>query len=168
MALIAIIFFSSALFLLKNKIEKKAVSIYKQRSMLRVLEERNDNFWELKTTYNQVEKNLPVLKSALPDEWSVAEAAEYLERIAKSANSELVLNFESWDRAKSFNEMSKTLGFTATLNGNIATFSNFLSSFKNMPYFVEIENIEISNSSGVQNNNSRLTIRAKIYVKAKN
>ncbi len=158
------IFSTSALFLLKNAVEEKTANIYKQRSVLSLLEERDNNFLELKATYNQVEKNLPLLKSVLPDERNIGEVVENLEKLAEKTNNELILNFEPWDSAKPLKIM-KSLGFTATLNGNIGTFSDFLSGLKELPHFIEIESFDASNQLGIHNSNGKLTIRAKIYIK---
>lgn len=165
-AIIFVIFFtSSVVFFLIDKIENKTEKLQEQKSMLKVLQQQNDNFLELKKTYNIVEENQKKIESILPDDNTIENFIIKLEQIAEQTNNSQSLNFEPLENAKTAGGNVKSLKFTVLLTGNLNTFIKYLNQVKSSSYFVEIENITIINSLGISNNNSKINIKAKTYIR---
>lgn len=152
------------IFALKDKIEKEAEGIYEKRSMLAVLEKRNENFLLLKADSQTLEEDLPLLKKALLDEDSIDDAVNALENLANRTNNTQSLNFEPLSHSQ-FSGGSKALGFSATLIGNMGSLAKYLKGIKELPYPIEISAVSLTNDLGIANNGSRLVLSAKIYIK---
>lgn len=155
----------SVIFILKNKIESKAAQLQEKRNMLEILEKRDENFLDLKNTNELVEKNLPIIEAMLPDEKNIGKFVVALENIAAKTNNEQFLVFNPIENSKQAGEKINSLEFSVTLTGNSSSFINYLEEFKKLPYFVEIKNITIENSSGITNNDSQMNLKSKIYIK---
>lgn len=165
MAIFAILIVGGAVsFALKNKIKVKAEKIYESRSLLAVLENRDENYSLLKADYPFVQTGLSILRKSLPNENSLDEAVVRLDALAEETDNVQNLIFDSSDRAQTVGGM-KSVVFSASLEGNFESFESYFKEFKKLPYFIEIENVSISNSNGVFNNNSRLNFKAKLYIK---
>lgn len=151
-------------FALKNKIESEAKKIYESRSMLKVLENRNENYSLLKADYSFVREGLPILRKALPKEDDLDAAVTGFDVLAAETNNTQNLVFDSLSSAQIVGGM-KSIGFTASLEGNFGSFEDYFKKIRKLPYFIEIKNISIANGAGVFNNNSRLNFEAKLYIK---
>lgn len=154
----------AGIYYMKNKVEKDAKKIYESRSMLKVLESRDENYSLLKIDYPIVKKGLPFLKDVLPKEDKIEKAVSDLDMLAVETGNTQNLVFDSPANAEIAGEI-KGLGFSASLDGNFGSFQNYFKKLRTLPYFIEIKNVGISNSSGIFNNNGRLTYRAKLYIK---
>lgn len=161
---IIIIAGSAGSFALKNKIEARAEKIYESRSMLRVLENRDENYSLLKADYPVVRDGLPLLRKALPGEDSLDEVVSRLDALASETNNTQNLVFDSLGLAQVIGGM-KIVNFSASLDGNFGSFESYFKKMRKLPYFIEIGNISINNGAGVFNNNSRLNFKAKLYIK---
>lgn len=155
---------SAASFALKNKIEASSKKIYESRSMLKVLENRDETYSLLKADYPLVSDGLPLLRKALPKEDGIFEAVTSLDALATETNNTQSLVFDSLASAQSIGGV-KSLGFTANLDGNFGSFEEYFKKIQKLPYFIEISNVSIANGSGIFNNNSRLNYKAKLYIK---
>ena len=155
----------SFIFILKNKIESKAAQLQEKRNMLEILEKRDENFLDLKSTSELVEKNLPIIKMTLPDEKSIEKFVAALENIAAKTNNEQFLVFNPIENSKQAGEKISRLEFSVALTGNSSSFINYLEEFKKLPYFIEIKNITIENNLGITNNDSRMNLKSEIYIK---
>lgn len=165
LAVILIIIAGSAgSFALKNKIEMRAEKIYESRSMLRVLENRDENYSFLKADYPLVQEGLPILRKALPKEDNLIEAVSRLDALASETNNIQNLVFDPLSLAQNVGEM-KSVSFSASLDGNFGSFKNYFKKMQKLPYFIEVANVNIANGAGVFNNNSRLNYKAKLYIK---
>lgn len=151
-------------FVLKNKIEAMAEKIYESRSMLRVLENRDENYSLLKADYSVVRGGLPLLRKALPGEDDLDKAVSRLDALASETNNTQNLVFDSLNTAQIIGGM-KSVNFSASLDGNFGSFKSYFKKLEKLPYFIEIGNISINNGAGVFNNNSRLNFKAKLYIK---
>lgn len=151
-------------FAFKNKIEASARKIYEARSMLKVLENRDENYLLLKTNYESAQEGLPILRQALPKEDGLDSVVSDLDVLAVQTGNTQNLNFESLKNSQNLSGMA-SVNFTANLTGNIDSFDGYLKKLRALPYFIEISNINIGNNSGVFSNNSRLTLNAKLYLK---
>lgn len=155
---------SAGSFILKNKIEASGKKIYESRSMLRVLENRDENYSLLKADYPLVRDGLPLLRKALPGEDSLDEIVTSLDALASETNNTQNLVFDSLGLAQIIGGM-KSVNFSASLDGNFGSFESYFKKLEKLPYFIEIGNISINNGAGVFNNNSRLNFKAKVYIK---
>ena len=155
----------SVVFILKNKIEDKTAQLQEKRNMLEVLEKRDENFLELKSTNKLVEKNLLIIEKMLPDEKNIEKFVTMLENIAAKTNTDQVLFFDPIESAKPVGEKINSLEFSITLMGNFYSLINYLEEFEKLPYFIKIKNVTIENSLGIANNNSQLNLKSEIYIK---
>lgn len=163
--IVAVVFAGSGTsFLLKNKIEASANKIYEARSMLQVLENRDENYLLLKTNYPAARKGLPILQKALPKEDGIEAVISDLEALAVKTNNTQNLVFESLSGGQAAGE-TKSINFSTNLAGNFGTFVDYFKKLQNLPYFIEIISVSINNDTGVFNNNSRLNLKAKLYIK---
>lgn len=164
-SILAIIVAGGAIsFVLKNKIEARAEKIYESRSMLKVLENRDENYSLLKADYPLVQEGLPILRKALPKDDGLDAAVSSLDALAVETNNIQNLVFDPLIGAQAAGGM-KSVGFTASLEGNFGTFENYFKKIQKLPYFIEIGNISIANGEGVFNNNSHLNFKARLYIK---
>lgn len=155
---------SSVLFL-AGKIENKTKRLQEKRSVFRVSQQQDDNFLELKKTYDLVKNNQKKIEGIFPDDNNIENFIVALENAAEQTGNAQIINFESLDSAKTEGENIKSLKFTVFLTGNTGAFINYLKRIKNLPYFIEIENIALSNSLGIANNDSKMNIKSKIYIR---
>lgn len=155
---------SAGSYVLKNKIEADAKKIYESRSLLKVLENRDENYSLLKADYPLVERGLPFLKKVLPNEDAIDEVVSDLDVLAVETGNTQNLIFNPPANANVVGRM-KSVGFSASLDGNFGSFENYFTKLAKLPYFIEIENINIVNSAGVFNNDSRLNYQAELYIK---
>jgi Tfp pilus assembly protein PilO len=155
---------SAASLILKDKIEASSKKIYESRSMLKVLENRDENYSLLKADYPLVQEGLPVLRKALPKDDNLDGVVTSLDALALETDNTQNLVFDPMSAAQIVGGM-KSLGFTASLEGNFGSFENYFKKIQRLPYFIEIGNVSIVNSTGVFNNNSRLNYKAKVYIK---
>lgn len=151
-------------YVMEGEIGKKAQLVYEKRSMLAALERREDNFLELKSDQAVLEKNLPILKKALPGEKDIDGVINNLENLAIQTDNDQILNFEPLAGAESAGAL-KSVKFSAILSGNISSFSQYMKKLQSLPYFIEIVSVNISNDKGFSNNGSRLNLTAKLYYK---
>lgn len=151
-------------FFLKNKIEASSKKIYESRSMLKVLENRDETYSLLKADYPVVSEGLPLLRKALPKEDGLIEVVTRIDSLASETNISQNLVFDSLAGAQAIGGM-KSIGFTASLEGNFGSFKNYFQKIQKLPYFIEIANVSITNSAGIFSNNSRLNYKAKLYIK---
>jgi len=165
LAVIVVVASASIIFMLKNKITDKSKQILEKRSVLALSKGSDENFIALKSNYAIVEKKLPILKNALPDEKNIEKAVTVLENLAMRTNNVQVLNFESLDSAKSSGENAKSLKFSVDLIGSAGSFTQYLNKLQNLPYFIEIDNLSMKNHLGIFSNESQMNIKAKIYIR---
>ncbi len=158
---ITAIFIVSAI---EDKIAASAQKNYEKRSMLAVLEKREDNFIQMKKDSPFVNEKLKILRAALPCERDIDEVVKNLEFLAAKTNNDQVLTFEPLSNAQKLSGV-KSAGFTAVLSGNMGTFIDYLTQLKKLPYNIEIKNISIYNSSNISNSNSQLSFAATVYIK---
>ncbi len=150
--------------LLKNKIEAGAKKIYEARSLLQVLENRDENHLLLKANYPAVREGLPILRKALPKEDGIEMAVSDLEALAAKTSNAQNLVFDSLSGAQTIGGV-KGVNFSTSLVGNFGTFAEYFKKLRSLPYFIEITSVSINNDTGVFNNNSRLNLKAKLYIK---
>lgn len=161
----AIVAAVALVFIFKSKIETSAKSIHEKRSLLVVLEKRDENLLTLKADADILRKNLPILRKALPEEDNISIIVSSLESLAAQTNNTVNLEFEPLSNSQIIGT-TKGVNFSASLSGNIGTFTQYLKGLKNLPYFIEISSIAISGDSGIfSNNNSRLVLNARVYIK---
>ncbi|MFH1048108.1 MAG: hypothetical protein V1732_00400 [Patescibacteria group bacterium] len=151
-------------FALKNKIEASGKKIYESRSMLRVLENRDENYSLLKADYSVVRGGLPLLRKALPGEDSLDEIVSRLDALAGETKNIQNLVFDSLNTAQVIGGM-KSVNFSASIDGNFGSFESYFKKLEKLPYFIEIGNVSINNGAGVFSNNSHLNFKAKLYIK---
>lgn len=163
--ILVIILTVSLVLFLAGKIENKTKLLQEKRSILRVSQQQDSNFLELKNTYDLVKNNQKNIEKIFPDNDNIQNFIIALENIAEQTGNEQILNFDSLDSAKTEGENIKSLKFTTSLSGNIDTFINYFKRLKDLPYFIEIENITINNSSGIANSSSKMNIKSKVYIK---
>jgi len=156
---------TSIVFILKNKIEIKAAQLQEKRNMLEILEKRDENFLELKSTNELVEKNLPIIEDMLPDEKNIERFVTILENIAAKTNNDQILVFNPIKNSKPAGEKIDSLEFSITLIGNSHSFINYLEELKKLPYFIKIKNVIIENNLGIVNNSSKMNLKSEIYIK---
>lgn len=155
---------SAGSFVLKNKIEASSKKIYETRSRLKVLENRDETYSLLKADYHIVNDGLPLLREALPKEDGLIEVVASLDALASETNNTQNLVFDPIANAQGDGEM-RSIGFTASLEGNFGSFEDYFKKIQKLPYFIEISNVSIANSSGIFNNNGRMNYKAKLYIK---
>lgn len=158
---ITAIFIVSAI---EDKIAASAQKNYEKRSLLAVLEKREDNFIQLKKDYPFASEKLKILRAALPGERDIDEVVKNLEFLAAKTSNDQVLTFDPLSNAKKMGGV-KGVGFTAVLNGNMVTFIDYLTQLKKLPYNIEIKNVSIYNGSNISNSNSQLSFAATVYIK---
>lgn len=151
-------------FMLKNKIEADAKKIYEARSMLKVMENRDENYTLLKVDYPVVKDGLPFLRKVLPKEDGLIDAVTSLDALAVETNNIQILVFDPTANAQNIGGV-KAIGFSSSLNGNFGSFEDYFKKIQKLPYFIEVGNINIANSAGIFDNNSRLTFKGKLYIK---
>lgn len=150
-------------FVLKDGINSAAKNIYEQRSMLRVLESRDDNYVVLKANYPIVRDSLPVLKKALLDENSIDAIVSSLDAVA--AQTQNIQNLEFSPLMPVPGTGPQTINFSVSLVGNIGSFEEYFNKLHKLSYPIEISSININNELGIFNNDSRLSYKAKLYIK---
>lgn len=163
--MLAMAFTVSSVLFLAGKIENKTKQLQEKRSILRVSQQQDDNFLELKKTYSLVKNNQKKIEEIFPDDDNIENFIVALENAAEQTGNAQILNFDSLDSAKIEGENIKSLKFTIFLTGNVNTFINYLKHLKNLSYFIEIENITLNDNSGIANNNSKMNIKSKIYIR---
>lgn len=151
-------------FVFKNKIEASAKKIQEKRSLLAVLDKKDETFLALKANSKTLEETLPVLRRALPDEDNIGGAVSSLEFLASQTNNIVSLEFEPLNNPQSSGAI-RTVNFSATLAGNMDTFAAYLKGVKALPYFIEIAGVAVSSDSKISNGNSRMSIKGKLYIK---
>jgi len=152
-------------FILINKIEANSKKIYESRSMLKILENRDENYALLKADYPVVRDGMPLLRRALPGEDSLDEVVTSLDALANETNNTQNLVFDNIGLAENIGGM-KIINFSASLDGNFGSFENYFKEMQKLPYYIEVGNISINNGAGVFNNNSHLNFKAKLYIKS--
>ncbi|MDP3057823.1 MAG: hypothetical protein Q8N37_04915 [bacterium] len=155
---------SAGSFVLKNKIEASGKNIYESRSMLKVLENRDENYSFLKTDYPLVRDGLPILKKSLPKEDGLDKVVTSLDALASETNNTQNLIFDSSGIAQIIGGM-RSIDFSASLDGNFGSFESYFKKMQRLPYFIEIGSVSINNGAGVFNDNSHLSFKAKLYIK---
>jgi len=153
-----------AVFVFKDKIENEAENINEKRSMLTVLEKRNENFIALKGDYPLVKENLPLLRQSLPTEKNIDSVINDLENLASRTNNGQNLNFSPLANLASAGSIG-SVNFSVSLLGNISSFVDYLNGVKKLPYFIEISGVSIVNEGGASSNNSRLNLSGKLYMR---
>ncbi len=164
-AILAIVLSAAGIvFTLKNKIEASAEKIYEKQNMLLALQRRESSISGLRADYEIVKRNLPALKNIFPEEKNLGKLIDALERSAADTGNNQNLNFAPSFQAENL-EAAKSINFSATLTGSNVSFAAYFRELKKQPYFIEINNIAISNSAGVLNNNTQLSYTAKVFIK---
>ncbi len=158
-------FIVSSVLFLAGKIESKTKQLQEKRSVLKVSQQQGENFLELKKTYDLVKNNQKKIEEAFPNDDNIEGFIIALENAAGQTGNGQTLNFDLLDNAKTEGENIKGLKFTIFLTGNVNTFANYLERIKDLPYFIEIENITVNNNLGIANNDSRMDIKSKIYIR---
>lgn len=152
-----------AIFEIKKKIEIKAKQIFEKQTMLAAIENRNENYSSLKSKYEIVKENLPIMKNLLPEEENLDVPIKALENLAPETNNTQMLKFESAASSKTEGENAKKINFSTTLTGNFETFTKYLEDLYNMPYFIKINSIDVKNSTGIYSSNGQMTINATLF-----
>jgi len=160
-----IVFTVSSVLFLADKIEGKTKQLQEKRSILRVSQQQDDNFLELKKTYDIVKNNQKKIKEAFPNDDNIEDFIVALENAAEQTGNSQILNFDPMDNTKIEGENIKSLKFTIFLTGNVNAFINYLKRLKDLSYFIEIENITLNNNLGIANNDSKMNIKSKIYIR---
>jgi len=163
--ILVIVFTVSLILFLVDKIENKTKQLQEKRSILLVSQQRDNNFLELKNSYEIVENNQKTFEQIFPNENNIEKFIVTLENTAKNTNNIQTLNFDQLRNATIEGENIKSIKFTIILTGNISSFINYLNEIKKLSYFIEIENITLNNNLGITNNNSRMNIKSKVYIK---
>jgi len=149
---------------LQSKIKEKSEWIFEKRSMLMILEEREENLARLKKDYDTVKEKLPILKKSLPEEDNFERFLGTLENLASVTNNNQILNFEPLDNSKLVGEKTKSLKFSANLTGSAESFARYIENLQKLPYFIKIENISVKNDSGISSSNSQMTLNMRLYM----
>lgn len=163
--MLVMVFTVLSVLFLAGKIEGKTKQLQEKRSILKVSQQQDDNFLELKKTYDLVKNNQKKIEEIFPNDDNIEDFIIALEDAADQTGNAQILNFDSLDSAKTEGENIKSLKFTIFLTGNADTFIGYLKRLKNLSYFIEIENVTLNNNSGIANNNSRMDIKSKIYIR---
>ncbi|MBW6441231.1 type 4a pilus biogenesis protein PilO [Patescibacteria group bacterium] len=163
---ILVLFFSISLILfLTNKIQNKSDELHEKRSILRVSQQQDSNFLELKNSYHIVENNLEKIEGLFPNADNIQNFIISLENTATQTNNQQILNFPPLESAKNESTNLKSISFSIFLTGNMNTFIEYLNKVKKLTYFIDIESINLSNNTGVSFNDSKMNIKAKIYIR---
>lgn len=148
----------------KENIENKAKQIREKRNMLAIMERHGENALELKRGYSIIKEKLPKIKHSLPDENSIGELVSSIENAATTTGNTGALSFDPLENSQPAGMRTKSLKFSAILNGNLETFSEYLAKLQKLPYFIEIGSITIKNDLGAANNNSQMALTAKVFI----
>ncbi len=151
-----------AVFEIRKKIEIKANQILEKQIMLAVVENKNENYYNLKSKYEIVKENLPLIKNLLPEEENLDIIIKTLEDFAIKTDNTQILKFEPVANFKAEGENVRKINFSATLTGNFETFTNYLGALYDMPYFIKINSIDVRNSTNIYNINGQMTINATL------
>lgn len=150
-------------FSVKDKIEASAKKIYEKQNMIMAIDMRERNMSRMKADYEIVKQKLPVLKKMFPEEKKINLIIDLLEALAAQTNNIQVLNFSPLNQGEKM-EAVKSVTFNATLTGNIGSFISYFQGLKKLPYLIDVDNVSISNGSGITGNNSQLNFTAKVFI----
>ncbi len=129
-------------------VNKKVDKIKWQRAHVEALENREDNYRQLQSSFKEIENQYQIVDRALPEKDAFISLVVRLEKLARDNKVELEIDFSQESEAKGNN-----LDFTLKVSGKINNVLQYLKEVKSEPYLVEVLELnlqKITNKSRVE------------------
>ncbi|MEK9154834.1 MAG: hypothetical protein AAB596_02090 [Patescibacteria group bacterium] len=149
-AIIALLFFS-------RQIVKISESLAEQRASAFILEKKNDVITQLSEDFNLIGDADKKIENAFPPAENILGFVAALETLSNQTSLNQVLSFGT--------PVVSSIDYNIKLSGNISNLISYLKRFEKLPYFTEISSINLSASSGNWENDSLISLEAKIHTK---
>jgi len=146
--ILAIITAASSVWILSQQITRLSEDVQKNRSLASMLEKRMELFASVKRDTELVGTNDVLIERAFVPLNNILDFVAMLEGLALKNGVTQAFHFE--------NPVPSTIPipfplamvpYSNSLNGNLASFSNYLKDFERLHYFTKIENLSISTQS---------------------
>jgi hypothetical protein len=153
---ILIIFFTG------KQISKIGESLAEKRTLAFILEKRSETMVKLREDFKKVEAGQKKIKNAIPPVNNILGFVDALESLGKKHPIEQSLKFNV--PVPAGDELYR-IDYNLSLKANISTLIDYLKSFEKMPYFTGINTISLSAGASGWENDSSVSMQAKLYVK---
>ncbi len=160
-----------AVWLLGGEIKKISRAVTEKMVFASLAERRNNDMLQLKNDFMYIAGRDKKISAALLPADNILEFVDALEKLAQKKSITQSIKFSS---PVPFVAASGSVGglpllsvdYNVTLTGNITTLMEYLKDFEKLPYFSSISSIQINAvPGGTWNDNSTISIQAKLYVK---
>lgn len=167
-ALVALVIAVLIVVFLSGQIDKIGSGIQKKRTLSYILEKRTETIDNLRLSFTKVGDVDKRIKDALPTADNILDFVAALESLAASTSLQQSTRFGSPvpTAISSGGITLSAIDYSTTLNGNVATLTNYLKGFEKLPYFSSITAISINaGSSKGWDGDSTVSIQAKVYTR---
>ncbi len=140
-------------FVFFQKINKESNEFVERRNKIQEIQFLSKTEVMLKKDYAKVKDYLDKIIYFLPTEDNTVEIVAFLEKIAKTTeNSQKITIGET----RLYKEDLRKIDCRVELSGNLSSFLKYCQEFEKSPYFLNIENIELTGAKGLEKSGKML------------
>lgn len=137
----------SVSFILFQKINRQCDEFVKKRETIKGIQSLNETEVRLRKDYQEIKDYLDEVIYFLPTDDNVVEIVSSLEKMAQiTENAQEIVIGET----KPYKDNLKKIDCQIKLSGNLTTFLRYCKQFEKSPYFLNMENIEITGAKGLE------------------
>ncbi len=140
-----------------RQISKISDSLAEQRAAAFTLERRNETVSQIRDDFKIIGNADAKIAAAFPSRDNIIEFVTALEGVASQNAVQQSLSFGV--------PVANSVDYGINLTANINTLISYLKTFEKLPYFTAVLSIGLNSPSGGWENNSSVSMRAKVYAK---
>lgn len=150
-------------FLAIQEIGKSAKNLAQKQNELQTILSKNASTvldQNLKNTWEEIAPYESKIKQALPDATNLLTYQGALEQVAQTVGVQISVSFTPTQTKTATKTTS--IDHTVELKGNLGNFISFLEKLENLPYFVQVQNFNLTSPQGLDKDSSA-TLSLKVY-----
>src|SRR3989344_2465250 len=126
-----------------QQIAKESQSLYNERTLNAILEQRQENIEKLQKDFEIVRADVPNMEAVLPDQRNIFEVLRVLEAAAIASGNTTTITFGDPLTKEALNAH---IPFHFVVSGTIQSFEKYLRALEEMPYGIQILSLQVTGS----------------------
>lgn len=143
---VAVIIGIGAILFFSQQIGKESQSLYNERTLNAVIDQRQENIEKLKKDFEVVRADVPNMEAVLPDQRNIFEVLRVFEAAARASGNTATITFSDPLAKEAFNAR---IPFHFVVSGTIQSFEKYLRALEQIPYGVQIISLQVVGSGSV-------------------
>lgn len=135
-----------------------------KRAILFLSQNSQEQFALLKEDFQKVSPHIEKVENLFPSSENLLPFINSMENLAVSAGVQQSFRFESAGLQPVPSLNLNKITFNVIINGNMSQFLNYLQKLEKIPYFAQIDSINLTTSQNLESQ-GQMIVRGSLYVK---